>query len=151
MKKTPILVACALLGACEQQPASSGAVQQAQVVSASGTPADQVYSTRGEVSSLVVAGSPASEFRITHEAIDSFVNKRGDTVGMSSHAMTFPYVAPGVDVDALQIGDKVGFTFEVRWNEDPRWVITELSVLAPDTPLEYRKASPPQNDDDGAN
>jgi len=149
-----LLVCTGVLVSCAQE-APEPQVSQAQTVQPPEGEADQTYSTRGEVASLVEAGSPASEFRIRHEAIDHFVDMHGEVVGMSSHAMTFPYVAPGVEVDGLQVGDKVGFTFEVRWDADPRWIITELGVLDAGTALDFRKAQPAQdeakNESRGAN
>lgn len=79
--------------------------------------------------------SPASEFQIFHESIPNFVNGQGEVVGMGSHQMPFPRVADGIDVDSLEVGQPVRFTFDVTWSDTgtPTWMITELELLPDDT------------------
>ncbi|UYV12202.1 MAG: hypothetical protein NCW75_12990 [Phycisphaera sp.] len=95
---------------------------------------DARYTTQGRVYSVVTPESPASEFKIHHEAIPNFVNGQGEVVGMNSHPMSFPRVAEGIDVQPLEVGQPVRFTFDVTWGESsPTWVITELELLPDDT------------------
>ncbi|MCW5776828.1 MAG: copper-binding protein [Phycisphaeraceae bacterium] len=84
---------------------------------------------------------PASNFTIHHERIDDFVNGVGEVVGMAEMQMPFP-LAEGVSIEGLGIGDKVSFTFEVRWDRSrtpplPSWQLTEWTRLPPDTKLHF--------------
>lgn len=112
------------------------------------------YTTQGRVYSVVTPDSPASEFKIHHEAIPNFVNGQGEVVGMNSHPMSFPRVAEGIDVQQLEVGQPVRFTFGVTWGESaPTWVITELELLPDDTRFAFEEpqgdASAPTPDSSG--
>lgn len=90
---------------------------------------------------VVTPDSPASTFKIHHEAIPNFVNGKGEVVGMNSHPMDFPNVADGIDIASLEVGRPVRFTFDVTWGESaPTWVITELEVLPDDTRFAFEKS-----------
>ena len=99
---------------------------------------DARYTTQGRVAMLRDPKSPASQFKIHHEAIPSFVDGQGKVVGMHSHPMDFPRVAEGIDISNLEVGQPVRFTFDVTWADTgPVWVITELERLPEDTRFSF--------------
>jgi hypothetical protein len=104
--------------------------------------ADQTYTVRGLVESILEPGKPASEFTVKHEPIDNFVDKEGQVVGMGSMAMPFT-PAKGLSFQGLRPGDKVELTFEIRWKGNPYMQITHIAKLPPDTSLTFGKAHPP--------
>lgn len=97
------------------------------------------YTTQGRVYSVVTPDSPASEFKIYHEAIPNFVNGQGEVEGMTSHPMSFPRAAEGIDIESLEVGQAVRFTFDVTWEPTAKWVITELELLPDDTRFAFEK------------
>ena len=100
------------------------------------------YTTQGRVAMKKTPDSPASEFQIFHESIPNFVNGQGEVIGMNAHQMSFPAVAEDIDVDALQIGQPVRFTFEVTYPDPsrPDWIITELEPLPAETTFAFESA-----------
>lgn len=108
---------------------------------------DARYTTQGRVAMVPSPESPASEFKIHHEAIPNFVNGKGEVVGMGSHPMPFPRVAEGIDTASLSVGEPVRFTFEVTWSDTgvPTWVITELERLPEGTTFAF-EADPAEAD-----
>lgn len=98
----------------------------------------QSYTVRGEVVAVPGGGGPNDQLRIHHEAVPDFVGIDGDVVGMSPMTMPFP-TADTVDVAALAPGDKVEFTFEVRWQGSPGYRISQVRKLPPDTQLDFSK------------
>ena len=48
---------------------------------------------------------------------------------MKEMIMPFPALAPGISLDGMKIGDAIELTFEVRWKETPRMVVTALQKL----------------------
>jgi hypothetical protein len=94
---------------------------------------DASYTTQGRVVMVKDPKSPASTLKIHHEAIPNFVDGQGQVVGMHSHPMDFPRAAEGIDIDALEVGQAVRFTFDVYWQPETRWVITDLERLPDDT------------------
>lgn len=100
---------------------------------------DARYTTQGRVYSVRTPDSPASEFKIFHEAIPNFMNAQGQVVGMPSHPMTFPRAADGIDLDSLEVGQAVHFTFDVTWQPTATWIITELEHLPDDTRFAFEK------------
>lgn len=93
----------------------------------------QRYEVRGEVTRLPSAGVDALSVR--HEAMPGFVGIDGEVVGMESMTMPFP-VGEGVELDGVEVGDKVGFTLEVEWEGDPPYRITRVEELGADTVLD---------------
>ena len=96
---------------------------------------DQTYTTRGRISTIPTPDSPASELTITHEPLPGFTNRKGEVVGMGSHAMPFGAVAPGVLPAQLRVGDIIEMTYEVRWDSRPRTLITAMKILPEGTEL----------------
>lgn len=106
----------------------------------SGPTPDARYTTQGRVYSVVTPDSPASEFKIHHEAIPNFVNGQGEVKGMNSHPMSFPKAADGIDISSLEVGQAVRFTFDVTWDGTvATWIITELERLPDDTRFAFEK------------
>lgn len=104
-------------------------------------PATATYEVRGEVTAVPAADEPAAELILRHEAIDGFTDIDGDVVGMSAMTMPFP-LAPGISAAGLAPGDRVRFTLEVTWYDDPPYRITALEPLPEGTELEFRRAQP---------
>lgn len=92
------------------------------------SPADQTYTVEGQVERLPREGAQIREISIAHEAIPTFVDREGAQVGMEAMTMQFE-VAPAVSLDGVAPGDRVRFTFEVRWNARPMLYVTELNAL----------------------
>lgn len=94
---------------------------------------DQSYQVRGEIVSL--PGEVGQDMYVAHEAIPQFVGAGGEVVGMK--AMTMPFtIAAGTPLDTLSVGDKITFTFEVRWQHETRSLMRDVRVLPEETPLE---------------
>lgn len=89
------------------------------------TPADATYQTAGVVEALPREGADRPEISIAHEDLPTFVNREGEQVGMQAMTMQF-VVGEGVDLEGVEVGDSVSFTFEVRWNARPMLLITRL-------------------------
>lgn len=96
-------------------------------------PPDAVYEVRGVIVALPQQ-TRSGEMRVHHEAIPNFKDREGKTIGMQSMTMPFP-LAPGVSTDSLQLGDKIQFRLEVRWNEGPTIRIAKIELLPGSTPL----------------
>jgi Cu/Ag efflux protein CusF len=137
-------VACAGLGAlgCGREtvsPAAGG--NAAEGAGAAGAAAAVRYELRGEVTAVPDPDRPRSALVIRHEAVDDFADIDGDVVGMDAMTMPFP-TAPGVSLDGIEPGDRVSFTLEVAWDDDPPYRITRLEELPAETPLTFRRARP---------
>ncbi|CAG0981922.1 hypothetical protein PHYC_01812 [Phycisphaerales bacterium] len=94
--------------------------------------ADQTYTVRGVVEDLP---GPKAALSVHHEAIPNFVGRDGRVTGMREMIMEFPDVAPKVSLDALRVGDPIEMTLEIRWNSDPRMLVTSLKKLPVDAKL----------------
>jgi hypothetical protein len=136
-------VALAGFGAsgCKQESAPPATVPRAEL----GTPS-AVYTVRGSVEAMPDPASPMSAFEVKHEAIDNFVDSEGEVVGMGAMVMPFP-LAEGVSVADLRKGDVVEVTFAVWWKPRRHWEATRIEKLPPETPLEFREAKPPRDDE----
>lgn len=106
-----------------------------------GPPPDGRYELQGIVERL--PQGPDNSLYIRHEAIDDFRDAHGEIVGMDSMTMPFP-VAEGVPLEGVEAGDPIAFTFEVRWNDQPRFQVTSLRELPAGTEIEFRRAVPPE-------
>jgi Cu/Ag efflux protein CusF len=97
-------------------------------------PADATYSARGQV--VEMPASRNGEMTVHHESVPGFRDRKGNPSHMDSMAMPFA-VADGVSLDGIADGDKVAFTFEVRWKTEPALRITRLEKLPADTALVF--------------
>ena len=100
------------------------------------------YTVRGRVAELPQAGNPASAFEIAHQAVDDFVDRQGEVVGMDPMTMSFP-LSPQVSLEGLAVNDPIEFTLHVDWQANPPVRITRLHKLPPGTPIEFRAARSP--------
>lgn len=102
------------------------------------------YTVRAEIVRLPAPGEAAPELQARHEEIPSFVEKHGETPkGMRAMTMPFP-VAPGLDLSAVKVGDKVSLTFAVDYAIETGlvdgWRATRMVPLPPETILEFGPA-----------
>ena len=98
-------------------------------------PPDGRHTVRGEIVKLPAV--PGSEMFLRHESIPDFRDRSGKLVGMFSMTMPFA-VGPDVELDGFEVGDRVEFDFEVRWNAATRpLLVTRLAPLAAGTRLEF--------------
>jgi hypothetical protein len=149
--RTTLVIAALLLSptlamtACKDSSAPGSA--SSNRAAPAGDVREDVYTgIRGVVTMLPVEGNPASELKIQHEQIPTFLNKDGEigvnmrgVPGMASMNMPFP-VAEGLDISSLAIGDKVMFDFTVYWGRPdagPAWEITRFEKLDPATELDF--------------
>ncbi|MCG8456342.1 MAG: copper-binding protein [Holophagales bacterium] len=94
------------------------------------------YTTRGIVRQLPETSRPGSELFIHHEEIPEFRDMDGENTGMGSMMMPFPVAEPAL-LDGLEVGDRVSFTFEVRWQGSPPIRVTGIEPLPDDTRLGF--------------
>jgi hypothetical protein len=123
----PCLALLAVLAACKENRADTPALP----------PADATYTVRGKIQELP-AGGGHGDLLIHHEAIDTFRDREGKEVGMKTMVMPF---TPAADLEAegLAPGDRVRFTFEVRWSADPMMRVTHLEKLPPNDRLDFEQ------------
>ena len=121
----PILASCARSNDAEPM----GKIE----IVAPSTPAEHVYTTRGRITGLPATGQ--LYLRVHHENIPEFVGRDGTRIGMNEMDMEFPWIAPGLSLRSLRIGDAVSLSFEVRWKSEPLTLVTKLEKLPADTPL----------------
>lgn len=150
--RTTLVIAALLIGptlamsACKPDSPTPGSASSNSAAPAGAVREDVYTGVRGMVTMLPVAGNPATEFKIQHEQIPTFLNKDGvigvnmrGVPGMPSMEMPFP-VAEGLDISDLSVGDKVSFDFTVYWGgpaEGPKWEITRFEKLDPATELDF--------------
>jgi hypothetical protein len=131
------------LGGCERGGGGGSATKEHPDLAGYPTPArapDQSYTVKGRVAGLPETGKPATEFRVEHEAIPNFVNRKGQAVGMSHMIMHFP-PAKGVSVSQFTVGQPVEIDFSVWWGESPSYLVTAIRPLPADTKFTFE--SPP--------
>jgi len=95
---------------------------------------DATYTVRGVILSLDVAQSGGA-ITIDHEAVPGFKNRDGKPEPMASMSMPFG-ITPDLPVKGLAPGDKIEFTWELRWDGSPPTRIVKITKLPPSTPLE---------------
>ena len=117
-------VLVALLGAACQRPAEPLAT------------ADASYEVQGTIQRLGGRQNGFDEVVVKHQSLGDFRDREGAVVGMESMAMPFA-VAPGVALEGIETGDPVTFRFEVRWENDPVLLITELTELPAGTVVSF--------------
>jgi Cu/Ag efflux protein CusF len=91
-------------------------------------PADQTLTASGTVETLPHEGSDRREIAIAHDAIPDFRDREGAVVGMDAMTMQFE-LADGISLAGVSPGDRVRFTFEVRWDARPMLYVTALRAL----------------------
>jgi Cu/Ag efflux protein CusF len=128
-RTTPILVLLVILGltACRSKSPDSG----------------RIYTVRAQVVRLPDPANPGTGLTLNHEAVDDFVDRSGEVVGMDPMSMPFP-VAEGVSLDGIQVGDVVEVELRVDWGGDPEVAITGVRELPAGTKLVFRAARPPK-------
>lgn len=98
------------------------------------------YTVRGEIEQLPSAENPLDDFRVHHEAIHTFVNRKGEMKGMNSMTMPFP-LGEGVRLDGFAVGEKISMEFTVV-REPWGYHVTGIKKLPAETELTYGKADP---------
>jgi hypothetical protein len=106
-----------------------------------GSDSGRTYTTRGQVIQLPDPANPGTGLTLNHEAVDQFVDRQGELVGMDPMSMPFP-VAKGVSLDGLQVSDVVEFDLHVDWSKEPAAEITRIRELPAGTKLDFRAAKP---------
>ena len=85
---------------------------------------------------------------IHHEAVDDFVDIRGNTVPMD--AMTMPFhIAESVDLTQVAPGDRVSFRLDVDWSASVPARIGFLEVLPGETRLSFEGSDTPESAEHG--
>jgi Cu/Ag efflux protein CusF len=90
-------------------------------------PPTRRYHVRGQVVAITGEG-PERSVTIHHERVPDFVGRDGKKTEMPSMKMIFG-VAPEVPSALLKPGAKLGFDFEVRWNEAPALLLLKGEPL----------------------
>jgi Cu/Ag efflux protein CusF len=100
----------------------------------------QSYAMRGMVRQISEPDVEERQIWIHHEAIDDFVDIRGDTVPMD--AMTMPFhLAESVNLTGVEPGDKVSFRLDVDWSAGVPARIGHLEALPVETQLSFEESS----------
>ena len=110
-----------------------------------GKESGRTYTVRGQVTQLPDSSNPGTGLYLNHEAIDDFVSRDGETVGMDPMTMSF-LVDEEVSLEGIGVGDVVEFKLHVDWAETGIAEIVEIRELPPGTKLVYRAAKPPKNE-----
>lgn len=108
----------------------------------------RTYTVRGQVVQLPDPGNPGTGLSINHEAIDDFVSRDGEMVGMDPMSMSFP-VAGKVPLEGIAVGDVIEFKLHVDWGARPEVEIVEIRELPAGTKLVFRAARPPKKKNQG--
>ncbi len=105
-----------------------------------------LYVVRGEVRRVPIAGEPAAEFVVHHEAIPHYRASEG-RLGMNVMSMPFP-LAPGLSLEGVSIGDKVEVTFEVEFDTEKDQPVayraTKVELLPSETELNFTPLPRPE-------
>jgi Cu/Ag efflux protein CusF len=103
-------------------------------------PGNADYEVRGEIAKLPDATPP--QIWIRHEAIPDFRNEAGEVVGMESMTMPFS-LAPGLSLEGLAPGDRIGFRLEMRWGDRAAASVARIEKLPEGTRLAWESAVEP--------
>jgi Cu/Ag efflux protein CusF len=101
----------------------------------------RTYTLRGQVIQLPDPKNPGTGLTLNHEAIDDFVSRDGERVGMDPMTMSF-LVDEKVPLEGIQATDIVEFKLHVDWGVQPEVEIVEIRELPPGTKLDFRAAKP---------
>jgi len=110
-----------------------------------GKESGRTYTVRGQVTQLPDPSNPGTGLYLNHEAVDDFVSRDGEMVGMDPMTMSFP-VDDKVPLEGIGVGDVVEFKLHVDWGAETEVEIVEIRELPPGTKLVYRAAKPPKNE-----
>ncbi|MEA2560351.1 MAG: hypothetical protein QOH06_1855 [Acidobacteriota bacterium] len=108
-----------------------------------GKDSGRTYTVRGQVTQLPDPGNPGRGLYLNHEAVDDFVSRDGEIVGMDPMTMPFP-VDEKVPLAGIGVGDVVEFKLHVDWGAETEVEIVEIRELPPGTKLVYHAAKPPK-------
>ncbi|MBK9188248.1 MAG: hypothetical protein IPM33_04755 [Phycisphaerales bacterium] len=124
-------LALGLLVACKRTPAPAGPLAGVARTPAP-TPADQTYTTRGRLESLPTPDGK-QPLVVHHQTIADFLDEDGSVVGMTEHAMAFPWLSDSLDLGEARPARGVfpGTTHDARAEARPRFVAPRLEH-APD-------------------
>jgi len=106
----------------------------------------RTYTVRGQVTQLPDPANPGTGLYLNHEAIDDFVSRDGEMVGMDPMTMSF-LVDEEVPLEGIGVGDVVEIELRVDWGAETTPGIAEIvgiRELPPGTKLTYRAAKPPK-------
>lgn len=104
----------------------------------------RTYTVRGQVTQLPDPDSPGTGLYLNHEAIDQFMSRDGEVVGMDPMTMSFQ-VDEKVPLQDIQVGDVIEFELRVDWGAAPpdnEAEIVRIRELPPGTKLQFRAAQP---------
>lgn len=104
----------------------------------------RTYTLRGQVIQLPDPKNPGTGLTLNHEAIDDFVSRDGELVGMDPMSMSF-LVDEKVPLQGIQVTDIVECKLHVDWGGQPEVEIVEIRELPPGTKLDFRAAKPKKN------
>ena len=108
----------------------------------------RTYTVRGQVTQLPDPANPGTGLYLNHEAIDDFVSRDGEMVGMDPMTMSF-LVDEEVPLEGIAVGDVVEFKLHVDWGAETTPGVAEIvgvRELPAGTKLVYRAAKPPKNE-----
>ena len=103
----------------------------------------RTYTVRGQVTQLPDPSNPGTGLYLNHEAVDDFVSRDGEMVGMDPMTMSFP-LDEKVSLEGIGVGDVVELKLHVDWGAETEVEIVEIRELPPGTKLVYRAAKPPK-------
>lgn len=109
--------------------------------SSGGEESGRTYTVRGQVTQLPDPSNPGTGLYLNHEAIDDFVSRDGEIVGMDPMTMSF-LVDEEVPLEGIGVGDVVEIELHVDWGAETEAEIVEIRELPPGTKLVYRAARP---------
>lgn len=95
-------------------------------------PPDHTYTDRGVLVQL--PDQQEGDLMIQHESIEHFIDQDGHETVMKSMVMPFT-PAKDLSLEGLSPGDKVAFTFEVRWKSEPMLRVVKIHKLPAETKL----------------
>lgn len=110
-----------------------------------GEESGRTYTVRGQVTQLPDPNNPGTGLYLNHEAIDDFVSRDGEMVGMDPMTMSF-LMDEEVSLEGIGVGDVVEIKLHVDWGAETEAEIVEIRELPPGTKLVYRAAKPPKNE-----
>lgn len=100
---------------------------------------DGTYTVEG-----TVQGVSGRVVRVHHDAIPNYVNRNREKSPMASMVMGFEMHDNVFHASSLQEGDRIEFTFEVRFNAEPALLMTEVKLIeASPATGEGEAAAPP--------